>query len=237
MVRGTFSCIKKAMQLNLSFDYAILLSGQDYPIKSNVHIQSFLSKNIGSEFIEYFAYDELNRWTNQDGPYNAVNRVQFFTFWLRGRHIQVKIKRKPPLGLRLYGGSQWWCLSRACIKYLSTFVNENPSFMRYFKYTFIPDETVFQSIVLNSPFRNNIICDDLRYLDWHNPNPNYPRTLDEGDFDKLVSSPKLFARKFDPDRSDALLEKLDTTRDDATVEHPRPKTANPLTEGRSIPVR
>jgi len=47
IVRGTISCIKKAIQLNLPFDYAVLLSGEDYPIKTNEQIREFLSKNAG----------------------------------------------------------------------------------------------------------------------------------------------------------------------------------------------
>jgi hypothetical protein len=49
----------------------------------------------------------------------------------------------------------------------------------------------------NSPHKDKIVSDDLRYTDWENPNPLYPRTLDAGDFATLMKSKKLFARKFD----------------------------------------
>ena len=72
----------------------------------------------------------------------------------------------------------------------------------------LPDESFFQSIISNSPFRARIVSDDLRYTDWENPNPLYPRTLDSDDFERLMSSPKLIARKFD-ERSEALVALID----------------------------
>lgn len=209
IVQATISCIQKATQLNRLFDYAFLLSGQDYPIKTSEHIKTFLSENMGSEFIESFPLDEPNRWSNAGGPYNSVNRIRFWTISFRSRHIQIKLKRKFPLGFRPHLGSTWWCLSRSCIEYLHTFISSNPSFVRYFRWAFIPDESFFQSILSNSPYQDKIISNDIRYTDWDNPNPNYPRTLDLSDFEKLKSSSDLFARKFDAVRSQELLNKLD----------------------------
>src|SRR4029077_18392690 len=108
----------------LPFDYAILLSGQDYPIKTNGHIKLFLSQNMGREFIESFPVDEPNRWSNHGGPFNAVNRVLFWTVFLRSKRIHINFKRKFPLGYRPHEGSQWWCLSRACLEYLNTFITK-----------------------------------------------------------------------------------------------------------------
>jgi len=98
----------------------------------------------------------------------------------------------------------WWCLTRECIIYVDRFIRENPAYKRYFRTVFIPDESFFQSIVSNSPFKTGIVSDDLRYADWENPNPLYPRTLETADFKKLVLSPKLLARKFD-ERSEELI--------------------------------
>src|SRR4029077_3062334 len=96
-----------------------------------------------------------------------------------------------------------------CLEYLDTFITKHPSFTRYFKYVFIPDESFFQSILSNSPFQAKILSNNLRYADWDNPNPKYPKTLDMSDFEKLKSSPFLFARKLDPSHSRELLNRLD----------------------------
>jgi hypothetical protein len=209
IVNATISCIRKAVQQKLPFDYAFLLSGEDYPIKSTQYIRSFLAERRGDEFIESFPLDEPNRWSEAGGPYNPVNRIRLFTVFFRSRYVQIRMKRKFPLGFRPHLGSQWWCLSRECIEYLNAFIRDNRSFVWYFKFVFIPDESFFQSIISNSPYRSRVTGDDIRYADWANPNPKIPRTLELNDFEKLKSSTDLFARKFDLVRSRELLDKLD----------------------------
>jgi hypothetical protein len=208
IVQATLSCIREAVEPGLSFDYAFLLSGQDYPIKSTAHIRAFLDDHVGKEFIESFPADEPNRWTEAEDDYNAFNRVLYWTISFRSRHIQIKWRRRFPFGFRPHGGSMWWCLTKECVVYIDRFVRENPGYTRYFRKVFIPDESFFQSIISNSPYKDRIISDDLRYIDWENPNPLYPRTLETSDFDSLMASSKLLARKFD-ERSQALLSLID----------------------------
>ena len=208
IVQGTISCIQEAVRLDLPFERAFLLSGQDYPIKTVPQIRDFLSRNEDREYIESFPLEEPNRWSEAVGEYNAVNRVFYWTLFFRSRFIHLRWRRQFPFGFRPHGGSQWWCLTRECIVYLDTFIRKHPTYLRYFKTTFIPDEAFFQSILSNSPLRSRIVSDDLRYMDWQHPNPMYPRTLETNDFERLASSPSLFARKFD-DRSKELLNIID----------------------------
>jgi|SRR5579862_274687 len=209
IAHAMIECVQTAAQSARPFDYAILLSAQDYPIKSAAQIEDFLTKNQGSEFIESFPLAKPNRWTNHGGYYQAMNRVRYWTFFIRSRPFHLRIARKFPFGWEPHGGSQWWGLSRECIIYLDDFLRQNPAFVRYFKHVLIPDESLFQSILSNSTFASRIVNNDLRYIDWERPNPKYPRTLEPDDFDFLRDSPKLFARKFDPERSEELRARVD----------------------------
>ena len=59
IIRSLFEIFSKQRD----FDYLILLSGQDYPIKNNGFIQAFFNKNKGKEFVKQFPIDsekELN---------------------------------------------------------------------------------------------------------------------------------------------------------------------------------
>lgn len=209
IANAMIECVRVAARALHAFDYAILLSAQDYPIKSAVQIDEFLTRNKGSEFIESFPLAKPNRWTSHSGYYQAMNRVKYWTFFLRSRTFHLPIARKFPFGWEPYGGSQWWGLSRDCILYLDNFLQRNPGFVRFFRHVLIPDESMFQSILSNSAFADRIVNNDLRHIDWERPNPKYPRTLEEEDFDILRTSPKLFARKFDPERSGELLARVD----------------------------
>ena len=73
IVRATLECVKAAVDSAIPFDRAFLLSGQDYPIKSMEQIEAFLTQHRDREFMEYFALHQPNRWTHQDGAYQALN--------------------------------------------------------------------------------------------------------------------------------------------------------------------
>jgi len=206
IVKAAIECVTMVVKLNLDFDYAILLSGQDYPIKSTGQIAEFFQKNKGKEFIESFSLSKPNRWSDYGGYYQAMNRVQYWTFFIRNRVFHVRLRRKFPFGCEPYGGSQWWCLSKQCILYIEAFIRANPGFVRYFQHVFIPDESFFQTLLSNSAFRDRIVSDHLRYIDTEDPNPEIPRTLEASDFESLRLSPKLFARKFEPNRSKECLD-------------------------------
>jgi hypothetical protein len=208
IVQATLDCMETVVQSGIEFDYLFLLSGQDYPIKNKSLINQFVSTNMGREFIETFPLCKPNRWSNHSGRFNAVNRVRYWTFHLGRRAFSLKIKRQFPFGWEPYGGSQWWCLSSACINYVLRFIRENPTFCRYFKNVNIPDESMFHTLIANSRFGAET-HGDVVYVDWKNPNPNYPRTLDESDFDSLKASAKLFGRKFDSNTSRGLINKID----------------------------
>jgi hypothetical protein len=209
IAKAMIECVNTAVRTKRSFDYAILLSGQDYPIKNAKQIADFFEQNKGKEFMESFSLVKPNRWTEHGGYYQAMARVKYWTFFVRSRVYQLRIARKFPFGWEPHGGSQWWSLSHESLSYIESFLRTNPSFVRYFKYVFIPDESLFQSILSNSPFRDKIVDNDLRYIDWERPNPQYPRTLETDDFERLRASPKLFARKFQPDRSKECLDLID----------------------------
>ena len=79
--------------------------------------RGFPDQNKGAEFIESFPLSKPNRWTSHSGYFQAMNRVRYWTFFIRSRTFHLPIARKFPFGWEPYGGSQWWGLSRdaSCI--------------------------------------------------------------------------------------------------------------------------
>ncbi|MEO8890236.1 MAG: beta-1,6-N-acetylglucosaminyltransferase [Coleofasciculaceae cyanobacterium] len=210
IIKATLEAIKALFKSQVEFDYAILLSGQDYLIKSNSYLSDFLVKHQNQEFMEFCSlHSPENKWYKQGGYYQSLKRIEWWHFHYRSKHLCIQKERRFLPGIEPYGGSQWWCLSKNCLKYIQDFIEQNPAFVNYFKYTFIPDELFFQTLVLNSPFKDQVINDDLRYVDWDNPNPKAPATLLKDDFKKLKSSSKLFGRKFDMTRDEEILNLID----------------------------
>jgi hypothetical protein len=201
---------------NTEIQYLHALSGQCFPIRPINEIFDFFEKNNGKEFIDFFDLP-ATCWANNGG----MDRMDYYhlhdilntkskRFEKRNaRFINFqklfKIRRsysdKYP---KLYGGSTWWSLSRAAIEYVSDFVKNTPGFYERFRHTFCTEEIFFQTILLNSPFREKVVNDNLRYIDWNERNGNCPANLDETDFQLLLNSNKLFARKFEKNKSEKL---------------------------------
>ncbi len=112
---------------------------------------------------------------------------------------------------QLYGGNTYWSLTREAVQYVITHTQENPKFLKRFNFTFCAEEMYFQTVLMNSSFKESINHDDLRYMDWATGRGGNPAFLDETDFESIISSKKLFARKLSQDRN-ALFEMLSKYR-------------------------
>jgi hypothetical protein len=195
-----------------------LISGHDFPIKTSVAMKAFNIQHYEKEFIEAFELPTPG-WSN-----GGLERLLYYHFYdqFNAKSSQVRIIRflinfqkkmqlKRPLKIslpKLYGGSTWWSLSAPCLKYVIDYTKANPSFLKRFKYTFCSEEIFFQSIIMNSPFRRNVVNDNLRHISWIKKNGNCPANLDETDYDNLMGSGKLFARRFEYPVSRPLLKMI-----------------------------
>lgn len=200
-VRASLKGIAQILRTGIRFDYAILLTGQDYPIKPNREIMAFFEQHRGELFLEFFPLPN-DRWENR-GIVGGMERIEVWHWRLGTRHWRFPpgqnplIRRRFPSGFRPFGGSSYWCLSRDCIQYIHDFTTRNRAFTNFFKRVDVPDEIFFQTIILNSPFRPMVVNDDLRYIEWNDPTSGSPAILRVSDFANLVATPDLFARKFD----------------------------------------
>jgi hypothetical protein len=208
-VAATLEGIRAITEGRRHGDYVILLTAQDYPIKTNEHISDYLAARDGRLFMEYFALPD-GGWTN-----GGLDRYQAWHWRLRGRHVTLSPRslggrpRSLPGGLQAYGGSSYWCLSRESIEYVHRFVVEHPAFVRFFRYVDVPDELFFQTIVLNSVFRESVVNDNLRYIEWNDPDSGSPAVLVSSRMPQLAGSEALFARKFDSTVDARVLDAID----------------------------
>ena len=189
-VRATLKGLAYLYQNEVNFDYLLLLTGQDYPIKSNAYIESFLSTANGNEFLSYYSIPNES-WGGDDGGRSRIELWHFrflqdwpfrfldpFVHLPSKREIKSKIKsaiyssvnmmfpkRTLPGNMRPFGGSGYWCITRACVEFINSFVNQNPKFVKFFKYVDISDEIFFHTLILNSSFSQNVVNDDLRCID------------------------------------------------------------------------
>jgi hypothetical protein len=202
-VLATLKCIEQLGRSGAEFDYAVLLSGQDYPLASNDAIAATLGESGGMSFMSW--------WPLPHAPWGARGGLERIEDWhvitYRRWHLAVPLRRKLPGGMSPFGGGAYWCLSRRVVDYVQGFVATSPDYVRFFRHVLIPDELFFQTLIVNSPLRDTVVDDNLRYIDW--TREPAPAVLTVGDLDAMLGSRKLFARKFDVTVDAAVLDRLD----------------------------
>lgn len=216
-IETTLKLLNYASQFD--YQYFSLLSGDDIPLMKVEHIEKYLLTNDR----EYIGYEYLA------DPAIQVKYLYPKFFLNKKKSIWIKIKCKILTFLhkidlfnqdidklpKLYKGSQWFTLSNQAVSYILAFIENNKNYDLAFKNSICADEVYFHTIIYNSYLKEKIYCPEdeqnvceggLRYIDWDS-GPDYPRTLDESDFDKMRQSGMLFARKINPNITVDILEK------------------------------
>jgi hypothetical protein len=148
------------------------------------------NENGGMDRIEYYQPYEIFDYKKNIGKIIIKIFVKIQMMFKIKRKIQFDISGK------LYGGSTYWSLTRDSLQYVINFTDNNKKLEKSMGFTFCLEEIYFQTILMNSEYSNNIINDNLRYIDWDSGRGGYPAFLDYTDYDKIKSSNKIFARKF-----------------------------------------
>ncbi len=195
---GSFGHVRASLEgmawfLTTDADYAILLTGQCYPLKSQAQIKLDLRDLDGRSILENAAFPkpEWQGW-NQGG----FRRIDRFYFRFGSAPYALKLwPRRLPAGLRPYGGSGYWCLSRDAVAYVLSFIRAHPQVTRFFSTTLIPDEMFFQTILANSPLKDGLISALIHFTDW-SAGGGSPAILDQDMLPLAMASGAWFARKF-----------------------------------------
>ncbi len=201
-----------------NYDYYHLLSGVDLPIKSCDYIDNFFIKNKGKEFVGFSdsvhgerinQFHLLTKYNRTPGYIGAfIRRVGRCLEYLLNKSIKrsyVDCKK----------GSNWFSITDDFCRYL---LERKSEILRRYRYTHCGDEFFLQTTLWNSPFRDNIydLANEFnsccREIDWTRGTP-YVYKAD--DFEMLMNSKKLFARKFDIKEDAHIIKKIvDTIQDE-----------------------
>lgn len=194
------------------YSYYHLVSGQDLPIKKLDEIYGFFETNKGKEFIRFnhpvfkykdridvyhFFQDILGRRSG-----NRLNRA-----FLKMQRILGVERNKD---IRFQKGTQWFSITDPFARYV---LSKKDWIKEVFRYSACPDELVIQTVFINSPYADNLYHKEFdndciaisRFIDWRRGSPYVFRS---DDYEELINSPYMFARKFDDAVDKAIIEKL-----------------------------
>ena len=207
-ILATLNGLEEILASGTTYTHINLLSGNDYPLQTAEHIQQFLFANSGKTFMWFEQiFDE---WVHGQA---RMNNRYWGDYGFKGRYklssVMTKIlpKRKLPNNMVAYGRSQWLTVTPECAAYSLKYVKDHPNAERFFKMTWAVDEVFFQTILCNSPLRDTLVNDNLRYIVLK---PDFrPVTYTINDAAALTSSGKFYARKFDQGVDSAIFDYLD----------------------------
>lgn len=203
MVDAELRGIKELLKIGSDWEFFINLSGQSFPLKSQTHIQDFLSRNIGKDFIKMANQRKIRPET--------LSRIENYCIEFSKRILRTPIKRPYLRGVTPYIGNQWMISSRKFCEFVCC-SPEIERFKKFYRHTFIADEGFFQTVIMNTSYKGTIVNDDKRTIDWVplGTIKLRPRDFTSKDSDFLMASQGLFARKFDETVNGGILSILES---------------------------
>ncbi len=212
---GTYSQIEAEITVfkfaneNGLFSYFHLLSGQDLPIKNQNSIHSFFdSLPIGTNLVGFNDTSKIDK----DNLSKRVVPIHLLTSKLRSPNYYVRFVSnliedklssfQKKLGIKINKsieyrkGCNWVSITEPLVEYI---INNTDYIKGLFGKAILCDEIFIQTLIWNSHFRDTVYnykdeytgC--MREIDWDRGSPY---TWEEDDYEHLLKSDKLFARKF-----------------------------------------
>lgn len=188
------------------YAYYHIISGVDLPIKSQNYIHCFFDNNNGKEFIGYKDEWDINRikylyFLNENlrgkSKINnlivrCLNRITVFGEKILGYDNVEKFN-----GIIFKKGPNWVSITHQCAELI---LSKEILIRKMFKYSICADEVFIQTIYYNFSKEMNLYGGKLegedinkRFIDWER---GEPYTFTEEDFEQIINSDQIFARKF-----------------------------------------
>ena len=199
LVQATLHAVEAAVEAFPRATHFYMVSGDCMSIKSAKYAHAFLDAD-DVDYIESFDFFESD-WIKTGFKeerliyrhwFNERTRKWWFynSFWAQRR---LGLTREIPSDMQIMIGSQWWCLRRRTVEWVLNFTRDRKDVMRFFKTTWIPDETFFQTVVRHvvpsDEIRNRTLT-FLMFTDY-----GMPVTFYNDHYDLLLAQDGLFARK------------------------------------------
>ena len=209
-IRCTLSLLSNAISNN--YDYYHLLSGQDFPIKKKQQFLEFFNQNAGIEYVHFMEKEIEDRhldriryhWFSMDGAkkWEKITEIEKRIGYNRFENNEIQT---------FYMGSNWFSITHEFAQYL---LSKEKWIHKTFRHSALGDELFVQTLLMNGPFQNrlsenNFIYDSTSCMrKIHFNEQGKPYVFQTKDFNDLIQSPCLFARKFDLDIDSEIIDRL-----------------------------
>lgn len=197
------------------YGYYHLISGQDLPLKPVPYIHQFFANHQGTNFIHFTDIHDPSLVHRRVGTYTVMNEHSKFTerfnyyFYLLQKCLRVnRVKNSP----EFHYGANWFSITHELASYV---IDSEPWIGKTFSHSICGDELYLQTLAANSHFHSSLYLSkkdgclqNLRYVDWKRGDGKHPHMFEASDFEELIHSGCLFARKFDQETSPEIIRKI-----------------------------
>lgn len=208
--------IEKCLKYSKKYGHIHLISGADLLIKTPKKLCNFFENNKDKEFVHFYSAKIRGRIEKRYKYYHFITesswkRKKLYSILNNSMLIIQKLFRiDRRLDIEYQYGSQWFSITSNFAKYI---LSKKCQIKKMFKYTNCCDEIFLQTILVNSPFIKNVYKKDfsdnyesiMRLIDWNRGNPY---TFRASDYNELVQSKMIFARKFDENIDEKIIDKV-----------------------------
>ncbi len=206
LVEATLLAVEAAVEAFPRATHFYMLSGDCMPIKSAEFAHRFLDREEVDyiESFDFFNSDWIKTGIKEERLiyrhyFNERTHKALFYASMKWQD-KLGLTRKVPADIAMQIGSQWWCLRRRTVESVLDFTKKRRDVMRFFRTTWIPDETFFQTIVRHLIPEHELRTRTLTFLMF--TDYGMPVTFYNDNYDLLISQDYLFARKISPDAKD-----------------------------------
>ena len=141
------------------WDFILNLSESDYPVKRVERLIEFLSANRNLNFVKSHGR-EVQRFIQKQGLDKSFVECDTHMWRIGDRAL--------PWGIQIDGGSDWIALSKDFVSYVASKTPDNlvKGLFTVFKYTLLPAESFFHTVLRNSRFCGTYIDNNLHVTNW-----------------------------------------------------------------------
>lgn len=217
-IEAELALIREAVKTG--YDYYHYISGVDLPLKSQQDIHDFFDRNEGKEFVHFDRKENFLKYADRIRYYHLLQRRPSSRWGRIAYRIfhEITIDAQKLLGVNrlrkqkfeFWLGADWFSITDSLARYI---LSQEEFIRRTFRFTRIGDEILIQTIVYNSDFKdklydknfdnNYMAC--LRNVDWMRGNPYVWKSKN---FEELMNSGFLFARKFDSGHDNEIVDRI-----------------------------
>lgn len=212
LIKCELFLMEQAHNSKNKYDYYHLISGLDLPLKNQKEIHNFFRKHKKYEFIN-FAKEAENpeqlisrlKYYRLSSYYNILPLNNSLKIMRKIDNIQIYIQKLLRINrlkkcIHLYKGSQWFSITDDLV---DAILKDKDKIIKMYKNSYCCDEVFLQTYVMNNEkfkkriYKLNFTNDcsaTMRKIDWNRGGPYVWR---KNDFEELMNSDCLFARKFD----------------------------------------